>query len=54
MLRDRSCIGYLDKEKELHSKYKDYSVKFNKKFGGSTEFFANIDEEELLDEWNNL
>ena len=54
MLRDRFCIGYLDKEKKLHSKYKEYNVKFNKKFGGSTEFFADINEKELLDEWNNL
>jgi len=52
MLRDRPHTNHLAKEKELHERFKEGNVKFNKKFGGSTEFFADIDEEELLESFN--
>ena len=41
-------------EKHLHRLLEDWSHKFNKPFGGSTEFFHNLDEAVLLDYLDNF
>ena len=47
--RDREFVTPHLVEKHLHSLLKDLSYKFDKKFGGSTEFFSEICEDTLLD-----
>lgn len=53
MKRDRKVIVPLLVEKHLHSILAEWHYTFDKKFGGSTEFFENIDEEILLDYIDN-
>ena len=48
VLRFSSCNDAYGKEKVLHREFKDSSIRFNGKFGGSTEFFQIEDEDGLL------
>lgn len=52
--RDRKATDALDTEQKLHSKYEKYSFKFDKKFGGSTEFFYGINEDEVLLDYEDI
>ena len=53
MKRDKKVIVPLLVEKHLHNILSEWHYTFDKKFGGSTEFFENIDEEILLDYIDN-
>ncbi len=49
IVRDREVVdGVFDKETALHKHFKEHSFKPDKKFSGSTEFFAGVEEEELI------
>ena len=46
--RFKKTTNVYAKESMMHQYYKEYSYKTEKRFGGSTEFFIGIEEEELL------
>jgi len=52
--RDKKVLVPLQVEQHIHRLLKDYKYVFDKKFGGSTEFFIDLDEEVLLDYLDNF
>lgn len=52
--RDKAFPVPLLVEKHLHEQMEELSYTFDKKFGGSTEFFQDVDEEVLLDYIDNF
>ncbi len=49
MRRDKKVLVPLLVEQHMHRLLTEWSYKFDKKFGGSTEFFEDLDETVLLD-----
>lgn len=41
-------------EETLHKEFAEYSYKFDKKFGGYTEYFSGLDEEVLISRYEEL
>ncbi len=54
MRRDKKVIVPRLVEKYMHEDLEELSYSFDKKFGGSTEFFIGVDEDLLLDYLDNF
>lgn len=52
--RFRKTNGIYEKEAKLHKTFEAYKYKFDKEFGGSSEFFHGVDLAKIVEEYENI